>query len=198
MKRIGIYGGTFNPPHVGHIRAAQYALTALNLDKLLIIPSCIAPHKQLPEDSATPSQRLRMLQLCFGHTEKIVISDLELQRGGTSYTYETVQQIKTCYPEDELVLFMGTDMFLSFLNWRKPEVILQRVSIGVFYRGQRGENTAVDQQKALLEEMDAKVYIVDNPVTEIASTDLRRLLHFDCAQDFLPAGVHKPWAVLFS
>ena len=121
MERIGIYGGTFNPPHIGHIRAAKFAVESLKLDRLLVIPSCISPHKALPENSATPEQRLRMLELSIGYQEKIEISDLELQRGDTSYTYETVAQVRQLYPDSELLLFMGTDMFLRFDSWRNPD-----------------------------------------------------------------------------
>ncbi len=188
MKKIGIYGGTFNPPHLGHVRAAQYALDALCLEKLLIIPSCISPHKKLPEGSATPEQRLQMLQLCFDDP-RICVSDLELSRGGTSYTWQTVAQLREQYPEDKLVLLMGTDMFLSFMNWREPERILQDAALGVFYRGDRDEMTAVSAQKEKMQAMGAEIYLVENPVTEISSTDLRRMVNFRCADEFLAFGV---------
>ncbi len=184
MKRIGIYGGTFNPPHVGHIRAAQYALS-LGLDALLVIPSCVAPHKDIPEGSPTPQQRLQMLQLGFADMDKIQISDLELQRGGASYTYETVAQVKKQYPDAEIIFFMGTDMFLSFHTWKNPGQIIENASLGVFYRGQKDEQAAVARQKLFLTEKGAKVYLVENPVTEISSTDLRRLLTLRCAEEFL-------------
>ena len=188
MGRIGIYGGTFNPPHIGHIRAAQYAITALNLDRLMLIPACISPHKPLPENSPTPEQRMEMLRIATLGTQ-IEISDIELQRGGTSYTYETVAELKKAYPDEELIFLMGTDMFLSFTKWRNPEKILENAALGVFYRGEKGEIDAIAQQKASLEEQGAKVYLVENPVTEISSTELRRLITFRCAEDFLPAGV---------
>ena len=121
MGRVGIYGGAFNPPHLGHIRAAEYAIRALQLQKLLLIPSCSSPHKPLPAGSATPEQRLAMAKLWAG--EKMEVCDLELRRGGTSYTYQTVEQLKKQYPQDELVLFMGTDMFLSFHTWKEPQRI---------------------------------------------------------------------------
>lgn len=189
MNRIGIYGGTFNPPHVGHIRAAQYALDTLELEKLLVIPTFISPHKELPEGSASGQQRMEMLRLGFAQTKKAEVSDLELLRGGTSYTYETVTRLKAQYPNRELVLFMGTDMFLSFLKWRNPDIIIQNASLGVFYRGDKNEEEAIARQKEILEKQGATVYLVENPVTEISSTDLRRLLTFQCADDFLPAGV---------
>ena len=188
MERIGIYGGTFNPPHLGHVRAVQYALRTLALDKMLVIPTHISPHKQMPENSPSPEQRLAMLQMCFGGEEKVTVSSLELDRGGTSYTYETVAQIKKEHPDSELVLFMGTDMFFSFLTWKNPEEILKNTSLAVFYRGQRGEKEEIAHQKEILEDMGATIYLVDNPVTVVSSTDLRRMLIFSCADTLLPAG----------
>ena len=188
MKRIGIYGGAFNPPHVGHVRAAQYALKALQLDKLLVIPTCVSPHKQQPAGSATPEQRLEMLRLCF-EDPAIEISDIELQRGGSSYTFETVEQVSTQYPDAELVLFMGTDMFLTFQNWRNPERILRKASLAVFYRGQKDEKLLIEEQKQRMEDQGAKVYLVENPLNVISSTDLRRMLVFRCAKDFLESAV---------
>ncbi len=184
MERIGIYGGTFNPPHLGHFRAAQYALSQ-QLDKLLVIPSCISPHKQLPEGSATPEQRLEMLRLGLSGIDHLEISDLELRRGGASYTFETVAQIKTMYPKAELILFMGTDMFLSFHTWKNPAQIMEKASLAVFYRGQKDEKAAVAKQMEFLRDKGATVYLVENPVLEISSTDLRRMLTFQCADEFL-------------
>ncbi|MBQ5608284.1 MAG: nicotinate (nicotinamide) nucleotide adenylyltransferase [Oscillospiraceae bacterium] len=187
MERIGIYGGTFNPPHVGHIRAAQYAIEVLQLSKLLLIPSCIAPHKILPSDSPTPEQREQMLQMAAG--EKMEVCDIEIARGGTSYTYQTVEMLADMYPDKELVLFMGTDMFLSFFSWREPQRILKKASVGVFYRGDAGELEQIVAQKAKMEADGIRVYLVENPVTVISSTDIRRLLVFQCADAFLPDAV---------
>jgi len=183
MSRIGIYGGAFNPPHIGHIRAAEYAVKALNLDKLLLIPSATSPHKPLPEGSATAEQRLHMVNLVAG--EKMEVSDIELSRGGTSYTYMTAEQLKAQYPDDELILFMGTDMFLSFHTWKEPERILKCVSLAVFYRGEKGEKASIDAKKQEYEAEGYTVYLVENPVTEISSTQLRRMLVFRCAAPFL-------------
>ena len=111
MGTIGIYGGTFNPPHLGHIRAAKSAVEALGLTELLVIPDRIAPHKQLPEGSASPEQRLRMLELALEGEENITVSDLELRREGPSYTYETVEQLHGMYPEDQLILIFAAAQF---------------------------------------------------------------------------------------
>jgi len=189
MKRIGIYGGTFNPPHLGHIWGAQYASDALGLEKLLLIPDRIAPHKQIPEGSPTPRQRLEMLRLAVSGLDKLQVSDLELQREGPSYTYITITQVQEMYPDRELCLLMGTDMFLSFLNWRNAEQMLHKVTLCVMCRGDRDEKQQILGQKQILESLGGRVELVENPVYEISSSDLRRLLIFDCAGSFLPAGV---------
>ena len=188
MERIGIYGGTFNPPHLGHIGAAQCAVNALGLDKLLVIPDRIAPHKQIPADSPTPDQRLEMLRLALGGLTKMEASDLELKREGVSYTYQTVAQVREMYPQAKIYLLMGTDMFLSFHQWRNPELIWKDATIGVFCRGERGEKKAIAAQKKQLEELGAQVELVDNRVLTISSSDLRRMLVFGCADSFLPGG----------
>ena len=189
MERIGIYGGTYNPPHIGHIQAAKFAVEALNLQKLLMIPSCNPPHKTVAPGSPSPQQRLEMLNISLTGCEKIEVSDMELRRGGESYTYLTVEQLKGEYPEAELVLCMGTDMFLSFETWREPQKILQNASLAVFCRGEKGEKAQIAQKKLQLEAMGAKVYVLENPVINISSTNLRRMLAFHCADPFLPAGV---------
>ena len=157
MKRIGIYGGTFNPPHIGHIRSALGAVRTLGLDRLYVIPDRIAPHKEIPEGSPTPEQRLQMLCLALAGEENVIVSDMELRREGKSYTYETVEQLRTLHPDAELVLLMGTDMFLTFHQWRCPERILSQAALGVFYRGERGEETAVAARKAEMEAANAEM-----------------------------------------
>ena len=189
MERIGIYGGSFNPPHIGHIQAAKQAVEALNLHKLLVIPAGVAPHKQMPGNSPTPQQRLDMLRLTLADCPEIAVSDLELKREGPSYTYETVLQLRKMYPDACLILFMGTDMFLSVETWKHPEIILENATLGVFYRGDKGEAQAIEAKKAQLEQQGAKVELVRNAVIPISSTQMRRLLIFRCAGAFLPEGV---------
>ena len=189
MERIGIYGGTFNPPHVGHIQAAKQAVEALGLSRLIIIPDRIAPHKQIPEGSPAPEQRLEMLRLATADCDRIEVSDIELRREGPSYSYVTVQQLKAQYPNAELVLLMGTDMFLSFHSWMHPEIILENATLGVFYRGEKGEQADIEAQMAEMARQGYKVERVENNVINISSTQMRRLLAFRCAGELLPQGV---------
>lgn len=189
MKRIGIYGGTYNPPHIGHMRAAAHAIETLELDRLFLIPNNVAPHKQVPQDGATAQQRLQMLRMSAKGLDKAEILDLELRREGKSYTCDTVAQIRSQYPDAKLFLLMGTDMFLSFQTWYEHERISAEAALAVFYRGDRGEQEEVDAQCARLEAMGIEVVRIRNPVTAISSTDLRRMLVFDCADPYLCPGV---------
>ena len=190
MERIGIYGGTFNPPHIGHIQAAKQAVKALGLSKLMIIPAYAPPHKAvLPTNSPTARQRLEMLRIAVADCPGIEVSDMELRREGVSYTVETVLALKRQYPDGELVLLMGTDMFLTFESWMRWEEILQNAALGVFYRGDKGEKPAIARKKEELEALGAKVTLVQNDVIAISSTQMRRLLAFRCAGELLPAGV---------
>ena len=189
MERIGIYGGTFNPPHIGHVQAAKEAVRLLRLDRLLLIPDRIAPHKILPEGSAAPQQRYDMLKLAAMEIPNAVVSDMELKREGTSYTYLTVLKLREQYPEAELVLLMGTDMFLSFLTWKEPRVIAENTVLGVLCRGEKGEVAAIAQQKRVLESKGMRVELIPNEIKVISSTNLRRMLVFRCGAPFLPMGV---------
>ena len=189
MVRIGLYGGTFNPPHLGHVHVARSAVDALGLDRLLIMPSCIPPHKTLPADSPSVQERLELLQLAYGDVPNTEVSTLELDRGGISYTVDTVTQLHSQYPDAELVLLLGTDMFLSFRNWRQWETILQHASLAVFFRGDKDEQQNIAAQKAELEALGATVYLMENDIKAISSTQLRRLMAFQCVEPFLPEAV---------
>ena len=188
MERIGIYGGTYSPPHIGHIRAAEYAIERCKLDRLLLIPTGVSPHKAMAA-GASSEDRLHMLKLSARQIRGAEVSDMEIRREGSSYTVDTLRALKGAYPDSELVLLMGTDMFLSFLSWREPEAIMKLATLAVFCRGEKGEKARIEAQKLSLESLGARVELVANPVTAISSTDLRRMLVFGCADPFLMPGV---------
>ena len=168
MERIGIYGGTFNPPHIGHLQAAKQAVRALGLSKLLLVPAYAPPHKAvLPEHSPTAQQRLEMLRIAAAGCPELSVSDMELRREGVSYSCETVEALKGQFPGAELVLLMGTDMFLTFDTWMHPEEIVKNASLGVFYRGDKGEQPAIAKKKAEMEARGVTVYLVRNEVIPI-------------------------------
>ena len=187
--KIGIYGGTFNPIHTGHMHAAVQAIDTLGLDKLLMIPDRIAPHKQIPSGSPSPEQRLEMLRIAVEGYEKIQVSDMELKREGKSYTYLTVETLREEHPDAEIFLLMGTDMFLSFHTWMNPDRITAQATLAVMYRGEKGEEAKIEARKQEMEAEGVKVALIKNDTINISSTQLRRLIAFRCAGEFLPAGV---------
>lgn len=189
---IGIYGGTFDPPHAGHIAAAQAAMETLHLDKLLLIPDAQPPHKQLPEGSAAPQQRYDMTVLATASLGKRAeVSDMELRRAGVSYTADTLAALRAQYPEDTLYLLMGSDMFLSLHTWRRPEDIVALAHIAPFSRETEDESAAFDAQKAYLEQhFAAQVTVIPNPqVVEVSSTEIRARLARGQGGELLPPPV---------
>ena len=189
---IGIYGGTFDPPHRGHIAAAKAAVSALHLDRLLLIPDAVPPHKALPEGSPTAQQRCDMAVLATAELgRQAEASDMELRRAGVSYTADTLAQLRRQYPEDELYLLMGTDMFLSLQSWRQPERIAALAHIAPFRREREDDSAAFAAQKERLErDYGASVTVVPNPdVVDISSTEVRAALAQGRGEDMLPPAV---------
>ncbi len=182
--RIGIYGGTFDPIHRGHMAAARGAAELLGLDRLLLIPAGIPPHKQLAQSAATPEQRLRMTRIaadCLKRSLNIPVrvETLELEREGKSYTSDTLLALRETYPQDELWLLMGTDMFLSLHTWHLPEVILQLSGICAFGRENQDLRLRFQQQKQRLEGAypDCRIRLLALPeVVEVSSTQIRQTL----------------------
>ena len=130
-----------------------------------------------------------MLRLATQDAPELEVSDLELRREGVSYTFETILTLKEQYPEAQLFLLMGTDMFASFDTWKNTDIILSHAALGVLCRGDKGEQEAIAQKAAQLTAGGARVELVNNPVLAISSTQLRRLIAFDCAEPFLPKPV---------
>lgn len=191
--KIGIYGGTFDPIHRGHLAAAKAAVEQLGLDQILLIPANVPPHKQLPRESAAAQDRYEMTVLGTAELKgKAQVLDLELQRNGKSYTSDTLRVLKEQYPEDELWLLLGTDMFLSLDRWHEPEVIMSLASIGAFSRTEAGEREAFEQQKQKLENIFAAhvVTMTIPDVVEISSTQVRRELAAGKGQDLVTDAVY--------
>lgn len=191
MKRIGIFGGTFNPPHVGHLCAAQFAQQALKLDKVLLIPGFRMPHKDSTSDDPTPCQRLQMLRLAVASREGLEVSDLEIAREGISYTWETVAQLREQYPDAELYLLLGSDKFSSIAQWKNCDRIFAETVLVALCRGEKDELARMESVQQTLHEMGAQTVVLENTVTAIASSDVRRLLAFGCVPEQLPEPVGR-------
>ena len=135
---IAIYGGSFNPPHIGHRHVAEAVKKHLRPGRFFIIPAGEAPHKTMAEGSPDSCERMEMCRRCFGDLGA-EISDMEIEREGKSYTVYTVRALKETYPGEEIILTMGTDMFLSLDTWREAEYLLQNVHICVVRRDEEKE-----------------------------------------------------------
>lgn len=193
--KIGIYGGTFDPPHLGHMAAARQAVVQLGLDRLLIVPAAIPPHKSLPQEAASAEHRLAMARLMADNLnlpDVVEVSDLELVRPGKSYTCDTLQTIRQQYSDAQLWLLMGTDMFLSLHTWKRPEQIMSLAGICAFGRShQDGEAQFAPQKKYLEEQYGAQVKVITIPdLVEISSTDLRKLLAHGEGSEYLTPAVY--------
>ena len=177
--KIGIYGGTFNPIDLGHMPAATFAMEYLKLDRLYLVPVGIPPHKELAEGTPAPRHRLAMAELAGQSMgDGVEVLDLELKRKGKSYTLDTVRAIRKQHPKDRLYLLMGTDMFLTFQDWRHPERIAKRCTLCAFGRAKADTQAALAPQRSNLEKrFSAKVETLVLPnLVEISSTRLRQLL----------------------
>ena len=192
--KIGVYGGSFNPPHLGHVRAAQACKKELGLQKVLVIPASTPPHKRLSGDAPSAAERLFLTQLAFGALDGFAVLDLELRREGKSYTVDTIRALQEQYPKDELFLMMGTDMFLSFQDWFCPAEIARMARLVCFSRYDADEKNSeqlTQQAKHLEQKFGAKSVLLKNDCFEISSTEVRRLLFFGLADDVLPGAVRR-------
>lgn len=133
QMKIGVFGGTFDPPHIGHLIIAEEAREQLNLTKVIFVPAFTPPHKQ-PEGVATPLQRYRMVALAIQGNSFFEVSQLELKRKGISYTLDTLRALKERYPKAELFLILGSDNLLDFHTWKSPSKILAIASLVVYER----------------------------------------------------------------
>ena len=193
--KLGIYGGTFNPPHLGHLAAAQYALDAMELDELRLIPAATPPHKSLPVGSPTPEQRLDMVELAADgllRPDRVTVSGMEMARTGKSYTADTLEQIHRQNPGAQLWFLMGTDMFLTLQHWREPEVITRLAGICAFARTQADSGDLMATQADYLRKTyGARVEIIQLPhIVDVSSTELRTLLNRGAGTQYLPPAVY--------
>ena len=193
--KIGVYGGTFNPPHLGHMAAARTAIDALKLDKLLLMPAAVPPHKVLPENTPAQEHRLAMVEQLADAMERpgvVEVSTLELEREGKSYTSNTLEELHRRYPGAELWLLMGSDMFLTLHQWHDAKTILRLAKICAFgHSEQDGEAVFAPQREFLTRVYGAEVVIITLPgLVDVSSTRLRDLLARGKGREFLLPAVY--------
>ena len=174
-SRVGMYGGTFDPIHTGHLITAQYILEIRNLDKIIFIPAFISPHKTQVQ-SCESTHRLQMAKLAVEDHKKFELSDYEIKKGGISYTIDTLQELKNIYDNVELII--GFDNLLSFDAWHKPDDIIQLVKLLVLKR-----KTSVSSNQ--FNKYFSEAIFIDSPTIDISSTEIRNRVKKNLPIDFL-------------
>jgi len=189
MERIGVLGGTFNPVHTGHINLAREFCARLGLSRVLLIPTQSPPHKQV-EGLVPAGMRLAMCALAAAGEPLLEVSDIEIVRGGTSYTADTLMALSAAFPGAELYLLMGADMFLTLENWRNIKDIARLADLCAAGRGEEGVKDLELYAKKLESLYGARCHIENIPVLEVSSTMIRALVaQGEDASGLLPGGV---------
>jgi nicotinate-nucleotide adenylyltransferase len=185
--RIGILGGTFNPPHLGHLVAAQEAYRELALDQVMLIPAGVPPHKPVNGEPG-PEHRLELCRLACAGDDRFTVSDLELRRGGPSFTVDTLDILRSQSPSDELFLILGADIAAGLPKWHEPERVLELATVAIAKR--RGTSKgAVDNALAQLPGGE-RARFFQMPRIGISSTMVRRRVRAgQPIRYFVPDGV---------
>ena len=190
-KKIGILGGTFNPIHNAHLRLAKKSLEFCDLSKVLILPSGCS---YLKDQSliASKTDRINMVLLAIRDYKGFELSTLETDKEGNSYTYETLHDLKSSNPEDELFFIIGADTLFNIDSWMKPEEIFRLSKIIAARRDEHSDEALNERIDFLREKYGAQIILIDSPKIDISSSEIRARIkdHLD-ATDMLPAEVYE-------
>jgi nicotinate-nucleotide adenylyltransferase len=163
---VGIFGGSFDPPHIGHLIVAEWMRDAFGLDRILWIPAARSPHK-LTQKPADDDLRLKMVRAAVENNPYFQVSDLELRRGGLSYTLDTLEHLSEENPDDRFSLILGSDSLKNFDRWHRPEQILKLADLLVF---RRPGSISPDVPSYIAKRLSYS----DAPLLEISATEIRR------------------------
>ena len=172
MARVGILGGTFNPPHLAHLLCASEAASQLRLDRVLLTPVAQAPHKEAPYDPG-PQERLELCRLAVAGDDRFEVCDLEVRRGGSSFTVDTLRELHAQTPEDDLTFIVGGDTALGLPSWREPEAVLGLATLAVAERSGAGRGDVIERLQASFPDAAPPVFF-DMPRLDISSSHIRR------------------------
>ena len=177
MERLAIMGGTFDPIHMGHLRMAYAVQQQLAFDKVVFLPAYIPPHKQTRSDFASWEDRLAMVQMAVQNYADFVVSTLEFDRGGISYTYDTVNFLQELWPDAEIYLIIGEDSLTQLFTWYRVQDLLRLVHFVAAERpGYEGEEGVARLTKAYGAWVAEKIIHAEVPDTAISSTEIRKRL----------------------
>ncbi len=183
--RIGIYGGSFNPVHNGHIHLAENAADILNLDRVYLVPSRISPHRS-SDEYASGEDRMEMLRLACEGNERLFPCDFELKNDRKSYSYYTVEEFRRNFPDDELFLLMGSDMLLCFDSWYRFEDIMKEVTLAVVSRND-GDFELLEEKAENLRKF-GKIIVCPTEPLEMSSSEIRKKI---AENEKIPCYLHE-------
>jgi nicotinate-nucleotide adenylyltransferase len=172
VASVGILGGTFNPPHIGHLVCAQEARAQLGLDRVVLMPVYTPPHKDAIDDPG-PQARLALCRAAVAGDEQLELSTLEIDRGGSSYTVDTLRALHGSREGDDLTFIVGGDMASSLPSWREPEALLELARLAVAEREEHRRQEIAERLGALAG-ADQRVVFFTMPRLDISSSDIRR------------------------
>lgn len=173
--RIGILGGTFNPIHNGHLIIAESSRVNLNLDKVIFIPLGVAPHKD-NEKILDSKERLETVDLAIKSNSYFELSSMEIDRGGTTYTIDTIKALRLIYPDDDIYFIIGGDSLFHIENWKGFYELIELCNFAVLGRCKKGEEEFYRKVNELKSNYDIDLSVVKSPIVEISSTLIRNNL----------------------
>lgn len=178
MKKILLFGGTFNPVHNGHVFMIRECIKSINPFKIYVIPTNISPHKLDRKDVVSEMHRFNMCKLAFRDFENVEVSDYEIRKQGISYTVDTIIHFKNAFDNHKIFLLMGSDMFLTIKSWKEYEKILDLVSLVVI---PRNLDTLADIEnfKNSITNKSEDIIILNTNAPDISSTDVREKIISD-------------------
>lgn len=175
MKKYGIFGGSFNPIHYGHLMICEYIKEEMGLDKVIFIPTGNPPHKEI---GVSAEDRYEMVRLAISPNPDFEISDIETTRVKLSYTVDTIRELKEIYKEEKLYFLIGLDSLFQLKTWKKIGDLSQEIEFVVALRpGYINKEEINDEIDFLRENFGTKINLIKTPLYEISSTDLRDRIH---------------------
>lgn len=190
-KRIGIFGGTFDPPHVGHVRVAADVADHLSLDRVIWIPARISPFKR-DDDATDPQVRLEMVRAAVASQPRFQVDDRELRRPGPSWTVDTLEELRAEHPDAALFLIIGADQFAAFGRWRDAQRILRLATLAVMNRAGSSPRPFASDVAADVPGLAEAVVFVPVRDVHVSSTDVRaRVRAGKDVSDQVPEGVER-------
>jgi len=191
VSRIGLFGGTFDPIHLGHLRLAEAALREANLDRVMFLPAGLPPHKQAGA-KATGQDRFDMVRAAIEDRDEFMLSDYDLKREGRAYTVDTMRHFREVYPDDRWYFIIGGDSLSNLLKWNRAEELVRENAFIAMVRPGFEEETALRAAEELRSRYGTEIILLKNTAIEVSSTLIRdRQKAGQSCRDLMPGGAEQ-------